>query len=256
MEQNRECVYGMVSIITPVFNCEKYICDTIVSVCNQSYDNWELILIDDCSSDNSHAVINQFISDKRIRYYCMDENSGAAAARNKGLELSKGQYIAYLDSDDVWYNNKLKFQIDFMKKNDISFCCSSYAMLNEAGVVTKQIILPYKTNYSRFLKTTRLHTSGIVVDISKVDKNLLIMPNVRRGQDSATWAQILKNGFDCISTREVLHGYRQVKTSLSHDRVKAIKRTWYWYRKIEKLNIFRASFCFVCHCFSAIMKRM
>ena len=248
---------GLVSIITPVFNCEKYIAETIKSVQDQSYKEWELILIDDCSTDNSPDIIKSIArNDSRIVYLKQPINGGAAVARNAGLNFAKGQYIAYLDSDDLWKPEKLEKQVAFMTNNKFSFCCCNYEMIKDNGKVTKVVKVPKKSTYGKFLRTTLIHTSGIIGDVSLIDKSLFIMPNVRRGQDSATWAQVIKAGHPCYGLPETLHCYRQVGGSLSHDRMAAIKRTWYWYRKIEHLNFFYALFCFAGHSIHAIMKRI
>ncbi|MGB4386964.1 MAG: glycosyltransferase family 2 protein, partial [Caldicoprobacterales bacterium] len=123
---------GLVSIITPAYNCEKYIGETIESVLKQSYENWELIIVDDCSTDNTKSVVEEYIKrDKRIKYYSLDVNSGAAVARTKAMELASGEYIAFLDSDDLWMPNKLEKQISFMKANNYNFTCTSYEQVDE-----------------------------------------------------------------------------------------------------------------------------
>lgn len=106
----------LVSIITPVYNSEEYLEETILSVINQTYKNWELLLIDDYSTDNSYKIIEKYLTDERIKYLRNERNSGPAITRNVGLEKSKGEYIAFLDSDDIWAKNKLELQIDYMKK--------------------------------------------------------------------------------------------------------------------------------------------
>ena len=130
----------LVSIITPVYNAEKYLEETILSVINQSYKNWELLLIDDCSTDKSYEIIQEYLKiDKRIKYLKNERNSGPAITRNRGLENSKGEYIAFLDSDDFWKEDKLKNQINFMKENNIFMC---HGIINDGrkGNMLKKII--------------------------------------------------------------------------------------------------------------------
>ena len=130
-----------VSIITPVYNASGLISETIESVINQSYKDWELILVDDCSTDNSATIIKKYEElDNRIRYYCLECNSGAAVARNKGLELSTGRYIAYLDADDLWYVEKLEKQVNYVNENNAQFICCDYEKINEDGSKLNKIV--------------------------------------------------------------------------------------------------------------------
>lgn len=124
----------IVSIITPIYNCEQFLQETIQSVLNQTYTNWELILIDDCSTDNSLSIAETAAQrDSRIRVIKLDQNSGPAVARNIGIKKAKGKYIAFLDSDDMWFPNKLEKQLSFMEKNQIPFTYTGYEKINEDG---------------------------------------------------------------------------------------------------------------------------
>ena len=126
----------LVSIITPVYNAEEFLEETILSVLNQTYKNWELILIDDCSKDDSYKIIERYLGmDKRIKYLKNEKNSGPAVTRNNGINISKGKYIAFLDSDDLWYRDKLKKQIDFMEMNNKNICHGNYEMINKKSNV-------------------------------------------------------------------------------------------------------------------------
>ncbi len=247
-----------VSIITPVYNSEKYLKETIECVINQTYQNWEMILVDDCSKDNSQEIIEAFTKkDERIKYIKLKENSGAAVARNKALEESQGRFIAYLDADDVWKNDKLEKQVEFMKKNKCAFCCTSYEKIDENGNSKNKIVnMPSRINYNKFLRNTIIQTVGVMVDTKITGKELLIMPNIRRRQDAATWCQLLKNNYDCIGMPDVLSYYRVVSNSLSSNKLKAVKGTWYLYRKIEKLSLIKSCFCFVGYAFNACKKRI
>ena len=248
----------LVSIITPVYNCEKLLSKTIESVINQTYKNWEMILVDDCSSDRSAEIIKKYYNmDERIKYIKLAENSGAAIARNTALEKSSGRFIAYLDSDDLWKNNKLEKQVDYMLENNYAFTCTDYEKIDEKGNNLNKIIkIPSKVNYNLFLRNTIIQTVGVMVDISITGKKLLIMPNIRRRQDAATWAQLLKAGYDCYEVPENLSFYRVVPNSLSSNKFKAIKMNWHWYRKIEKLPLWKACYCFIGYAFNAVKKRI
>ena len=121
----------LVSIIMPTYNCAKFIGETIESVQKQTYKDWELIIVDDCSKDNTKDVVNKYLDDKRIKYHLLKENSGAAVARTKAMELAKGNYMAFLDSDDLWTKDKLSKQIEFMEKNNYNFTCTAYEQIDE-----------------------------------------------------------------------------------------------------------------------------
>lgn len=247
----------LVSIIVPVYNSENTIDQTINCVINQTYKNWEMLLIDDCSIDSSAKIIDKYVKkDKRIKYFKLDKNSGAAIARNKALDIANGRFIAYLDSDDLWDKEKLEKQVTFMIDNSYAFTCSDYIKIDEEGNYLKKVKLPKCVNYNLYLRNTIIQTVGVIVDSELVDKKLLYMPNIRRRQDAATWCQILKNGHNCYEMPEFLSYYRVIKNSLSSNKFKAVKGTWYLYRKIEKLSFFKACFCFVGYALNAIKKRI
>lgn len=249
---------GKVSIITPVYNCEKLISKTIECVINQTYQDWELLLIDDCSTDNSYSIIKKYQqNDKRIKYLRLSENSGAAVARNKALEISTGRFIAYLDSDDLWKNDKLEKQINYMQKNGYAFTCTDYEKIDEAGnSLNKVVEIPKEVNYNLFLRNTIIQTVGVMVDTQITGKELLVMPNIRRRQDAATWCQLLKAGYNCYEVPENLSYYRVVSNSLSSNKFKAVKGTWYLYRKIERLSLLKSCICFIGYAFNAVKKRI
>lgn len=247
-----------ISIITPVYNCEKLIGNTIETVINQTYTNWEMLLVDDCSTDNSEKIIEEYIrKDNRVKYFKLEQNSGAAVARNYALEKSEGRFIAYLDSDDLWKPEKLEKQVDFMLKHNYAFSCTDYEKIDEQGNSLNKIVkIPQKVDYNLFLRNTIIQTVGVMVDTNITGKELLVMPNIRRRQDAATWCQLLKNGFNCYEVPENLSYYRVVSKSLSSNKFKAVKMNWYWYRKIEKLSLWKTCYCFIGYAFNAVKKRI
>lgn len=248
----------LVSIITPVYKCENLLEETILCVLNQTYTNWEMLLVDDCTPDNSAEIAKKYAKmDSRIKYFKLDENSGAAIARNTALKESKGRFIAYLDADDLWRPEKLEKQIKYMLDNNYAFSCTDYEKIDEDGNSLNKIIkIPNKVDYNLFLRNTIIQTVGVMVDTKLTGKELLIMPNIRRRQDAATWCQLLKNGFDCYEVPENLSYYRVVSNSLSSNKFKAVKMNWYWYRKIEKLPLWKTCYCFIGYAFNAIKKRI
>ena len=247
-----------VSIITPVYKCEQYIEETIKSVQAQTYTNWEMILADDCTPDNSPEIIKAMsASDPRIRYLRLKENGGAAVARNAALEAASGRYIAYLDADDIWLPQKLERQIKFLNENNVQFSCCDYEKIEADGASLSKIVhMPKTITYEQLLRNTIIQTVGVIVDLKSVDMKLLVMPNIRRGQDSATWLQMLKNGVVFTGQNEVLAQYRKTPKSLSSNKFKAMQRTWKMYRDVEKLSVLKSLWCMAGWAYHASIKRI
>ncbi|WP_324722177.1 glycosyltransferase family 2 protein [Latilactobacillus curvatus] len=248
----------LVSIITPVFNAEKHLVDTMNSVLEQSYQNWEWYLVDDRSTDSSVSIINSYCKkDLRIHLIENKENSGAAFSRNAALASAKGTYVAYLDSDDIWDMDKLEKQLSFMQKKEADFSCTSYRVITENGsLLNKNIFMAKQVDYTGFLTNNLLQTVGIMVHVETVGKKLCTMPNLRRRQDAATWLQILKAGYTCYGLSEVLASYRRTNGSLSSNKVKAVQGIWYLYRNVEKLSLPFSVYCFIRYAILAIWKRV
>ena len=173
----------LVSVITPVYACEKYIRQTIDSVISQTFANWEMILADDCSPDSSAQIIAEYMrQDARIRYIKLPENGGAAVARNAALAAARGRYIAYLDADDIWFPEKLERQLDFMEKNKVVFSCCDYEKIESDGTPLNKVVhMPKTITYEQLLCNTIIQTVGVIADTDHIDRSLLVMPNVRRG---------------------------------------------------------------------------
>lgn len=247
---------ALVSIVTPVYKAEKYIKETIQSVLNQTYENFELILIDDCSPDNSAIVIKDIAKkDSRIKYVKLEKNSGAAVARNKGIELAQGRYIAFIDSDDKWYPEKLDKQINFMEDNKVAFTYTKFEMINDDGSLKNEAAkLPEKLNYKGLLKNTAIACSTVVIDRKLIgDFN---MPLVRKGQDTATWLKILRNYEYAYLVNQTLNQYRLVEGSLSSNKIQAIQRTWNTYRNIEQLSLISALYYLSHSLVNAFLRRI
>jgi teichuronic acid biosynthesis glycosyltransferase TuaG len=246
----------LVSIITPVYNAEKFISETIQSVLDQTFEDFELLLIDDCSTDRSESIINEFVQkDKRIKYYKLSENSGAAVARNKGLEMAEGRFIAFIDSDDKWYRLKLERQLSFMQNQQVAFTYTKFEMINDDGSVRKKAAdLPTKLDYTGLLKNTAIACSTVVIDKEVIGD--FRMPLVRKGQDTATWLKILRNHKNAYLVDEVLNQYRVVEGSLSSNKLLALKRTWNTYKNLEKLPLHKAVYYFTHSVINAIRRRV
>lgn len=247
----------IVSIITPVYNADKYIENTINSVRSQTYNYFEMILVDDCSSDQSKNIIEKIRKeDDRIKYILLENNSGAAVARNTGINAAKGRYIAFLDSDDVWKNNKLEYQLNYMKKNNYAFTYTAFETITEDGDTLQSLVsVPSSLSYNQLLKNTAIACSTVIID-REITGNFN-MPLVRKGQDTATWLQLLRENIDkSHGINKVLSSYRKVKGSISDDKASALKRTWNTYRNIEKLPIGKSIYYFTWYVFNAIKKRI
>lgn len=247
---------ALVSIITPVYNAEKFIRETIESVQNQTYTNWEMLLINDCSTDSSAEIIKEKAAeDSRIKYIELDKNSGAAITRNTGISKAQGRYIAFLDSDDIWKSDKLDKQLALIKEKDIGFCFTSYRYVMQDGVPTNKVArAPEKIDYNGLLKNTIIGCSTVLIDREVMGD--FRMTNVRRGQDTATWLQLLKRTEYAYGIYEDLVWYRVVDGSLSHNKWNAIKRTWNTYRNVEHLSLPKAMYVFVFYAYNALRKRI
>ncbi|WP_352405037.1 glycosyltransferase [Sporanaerobacter acetigenes] len=247
-----------VTIITPCWNSSKYIEETISSVQSQTYTNWEMIIVDDCSTDNSVDIINRIAEkDSRIRLLIQEKNSGAAKARTRAMLEGTGRYMAYLDADDIWKSNKLEEQVRFMNENKYAFSCTSYEVIDDNGKrLNKYVHMLPKVSYVGFLTNNLLQTVGIMVDVSIIDKKYLVMPDLRRRQDAATWLQILKAGYECYGLDKILSEYRRAENSLSSNKIKAVKGVWSLYRDIEHLSLPFSCYCFIRYAFLAVWKRV
>ena len=247
-----------VTIITPSYNSSKYILDTINSVQYQTYKNWEMLIVDDASTDNTVNIIKNFCKiDSRIKLISLKRNVGPGAARTLAVQRASGRYVAYLDADDIWMPQKLERQIKFMQDNKYAFSCTSYEVINDSGKsLNKFIHMPKRLDYLNFLKNNILQTVGIMVDLKYIEKKLLFMPNIRIGEDAATWLQILKSGKICFGLDEILAKYRRTSKSLSSNKIKSVLGTWRMYRKVVKLPLLFSIYCFTKYIILAIKKRI
>lgn len=244
----------LVSIITPSYNSTKFIPATIESVLAQTYQNWEMLIVDDCSKDESRKVIREYTEkDSRIKLIELTENSGAAVARNTAIKAAKGKYVAFLDSDDLWVPTKLEKQIEFMEINDYAFTYSKYQLMDVDGNKLDRVIdVPRNIDYNGLLSNTIIGCLTAVVNIEKTGP--IEMPNIRTRQDFALWLSILKRGIKAHGLQEVLAYYRLVPGSISSNKVKAAKQTWKVYRDVEKLGLLRSVFSFTGYAFNAVKK--
>ena len=213
---------------------ENLLNETIKSVLNQTYKNWEMIIVDDCSTDNTEKIVLKF-DDERIKYHKLKINSGAAVARTTAMQLAKGSYMAFLDSDDIWTEDKLEKQLNFMKKNNYAFTCTSYEQIDENGNSLSKIINPVKKcSYNRLLLDCPVGNSTVMYNVNKNGK--FEVPNIRKRNDDALWLQNVKKEKYIYGFNSVLMKYRIRKNSISSNKLKVIKYHWILYREIEHLS--------------------
>lgn len=244
----------LVSIITPTYNCARFISRTLDSVQAQTYQNWEMIIVDDRSQDNTKEIVEEYIKkDPRIQYHLLDVNSGAAVARTVAMKLAKGSYMAFLDSDDIWLPDKLELQIKWMNDNGHAFSCTAYEHIDEDdNRLNRMIKTITKTDYNRLLLDCPVGNSSVMYDVEKMGK--FEVPNIRKRNDDALWLQMLKKEKYIWGMPDVLMRYRIRSNSISSNKFKVIKYHWILYRKIEHLSVFRSVFHVFWWCVIKVLK--
>lgn len=242
----------LVSIITPVHNAYDHIEETIDSVLAQTFSDWELILVDDKSSDDGLEILKKYENkDSRIKLLKNPHNQGAAITRNKGIELAKGRYIAFLDSDDLWKPTKLEKQLEFIKKNEYAFTYTAYEKLKGNKIVGVQEV-GEKVSHNELLKTCSIGCLTVMYDTHLLGK--MYMPIISRRQDFALWLKILKEIPFAYGLNEPLSIYRLRQDSISGNKLKAAKYQWRVYREFENLNFFEAGYYFIHYSFFGVLK--
>ncbi len=246
-----------VSIIVPVYNAEEFLAETIAAVQRQKETDWELLLVDDCSTDGSRETIERCaLEDDRIRLIAQMENAGAAAARNRGIEEAQGRYIAFLDADDLWKEERLSRELAFIQEKDAGFVFCGYEFADEKGIGTGKIVnVPETITYCQALKNTTIFTSTVLFDTEKIPKELIKMPLVK-SEDTATWWNILRHGYKAYGLDENLVLYRRSAGTLSSNKLEAIRRIWYLYREVEGLGVVYSLYNFAFYAVRAVLRRI
>jgi len=232
----------LVSIITPAYNVEKYIGATITSVIAQTYENWELIIVDDASGDDTFNIVSSYAQqDKRIRVVKTPKNGGVAAARNFGIELARGAYIAFLDSDDLWMPGKLQIQIRQMMAKNAMFSFTGYQVIDEDDRYIKTIHVPERTDYRRLLRGCEIGCLTVIYSVERMGKMFFPIPLGYTGfkEDYILWLQISKmiRPHQIMGINMPLAMYRKRNDGISSNKIKAAGLQWVVYRKVERLNI-------------------
>ena len=244
----------LVSIVTPTYNSAKYIAETIQSVQKQTHQNWEMIIVDDCSSDNTTNLIKDFITkDNRIQLHELESNSGPAVARNKAIENASGKYMTFLDADDIWSEDFIEISIKTIQETGIQFVFSSYRRSDEElNFIYSDFIVPQKVTYTDILKSNSISCLTAFLDIEILGKKS--MPLIRKRQDMGLWLQYLKEIPFAYGIQEPKAIYRIRENSLSRKKSNLLKYQWQFYREVEKLNVFQSAYYMLHWMYRGFMK--
>lgn len=248
-------VQDLISIVIPVYNSEKYLKATINTIKNQTISNWEIIFVNDCSTDNSVSIIEEVVCDN-ITLINLEKNSGPAIARNEGVKRAKGRYLCFQDADDEWDKEKLEKQLKFMKEKNCAFSFTGYQFMDESGNRNgKTVNIPLKLSYKQALKNTTISTITVMFDMEKLSKEDIEMPNIKN-EDSATWWKILRKGYTAYGINEILSFYRRSTNTRSSNKFKSVMNTFKIYRNQEKFNIFKSLYYLTCYMYNALKRRI
>ncbi len=247
-------ISGLVSIVMPAHNSERYISESIESIISQTYPNWELIIIDDASTDNTASVVKE-IEDNRITLVSNKINLGVALSRNKAIELSRGQYLAFLDSDDIWMPTKLEQQIETIKTNENAVCCHTaytrfYDKSKKSNLVRARRVVTFET----LLKSNFIGNLTGLIDRSKVEQ---VIQKTVKHEDYLMWLEILSSKPDCISIGidQNLAKYRVHSSSLSANKLRSAMWHWNVLNNIQSVSRIKAIYFFSNYLFYSLVKR-
>lgn len=255
MSIQNNCEYNpLISIITPAYNASKVIEETVNSVLAQTFNDWEMIIVDDCSTDNTYELALKLAkSDKRIKVLKNEKNSGVAVTRNVALDSAQGKYIAFLDSDDMWMPNKLSVQFEYMEKNDLAFTYTSYQIYDSNTKQKGKVIsVPDSMTAKRIYSNTAIACLTVMVNREKV--GMFHMPNIIHAEDQSTWQDILNRGYIGVGINENLALYRVGNASLTSNKFNAAKKQWEVYRNHHKFSFVKSAYYFIGYAINAVYK--
>ena len=233
----------LVSVIMPTYNCGRYIEESIRSVQAQTMTDWELQIVDDASTDNTREVLAPYLeADPRIHYECLSANQGPAAARTEALKRASGRYAAFLDSDDIWYPDKLEKQIAFMEAKGVPFSCTAYRLMSADGEDRHTALFPpEKVDYKRCIRLSN-PIGNLTVMYDQEALGRFEVPPIRKRNDFALWLQVLKKTPYCAGMPEVLAAYRQGREgSVSRNKLAQARYHWQLYHEIEGHGALRSA---------------
>ncbi len=244
----------LVSIVMPTYNCAGFIAESVRTVLDQTYPHWELIIVDDASTDNTAEVLAPFLKDSRIRYVVQEQNGGAAVARSKALSLVTGDYVAFLDSDDLWHPEKLERQLAFMQEKNAAgipcwFTATAYTQIDDNGNSLHLALCPPKrAGYWKMLFLSNpIGNSATMYDRTHFGD--LTVPTIKKRNDFALWLSMLRGGEYCFGISDRLMTYRVRTGSLSANKLSLMKYHWHLYRQVEKLPALVSAFAVFCWAF-------
>lgn len=247
---------GLVSIITPTYNSKNYIMDSVISVINQTYSHWELIIVDDYSIDGTRDILQDIKDmDPRIKVIYSDVNSGSGVSRNIGLSNSIGQYVAFLDSDDIWSSTKLSSQIDYLDEKGAAMCHTSFSFIDENGNGRKgRVVVSEIVDLETNLRRTEIGTSTAIIDRNVVREEFFF-PSMRARQDLKLWIYLLGLGYKSVGLDKSLVSYRIRNDSVSSNKFKMLYLTFKVYLSVKELAFSKRIFCYISYVKNAIIKR-
>ena len=253
-ENKQEYVNDLVSIITPAYNAAEYIAETIESVLAQTYPKWEMLIVNDCSKDNTAEIVQSYVAkDNRIKLINLKQNSGVAVARNTAIQNAKGRYIAFLDSDDLWKKEKLQKQLSFMQKNGYAFTFTAYEHFKDRIENIQNLIkVPKSLNYKQALKGNQIGCLTVMLDMMQVQN---INFSKQKHEDYILWLNILKQGITAYGLNESFALYRTGNSkSISSNKLRSALWTWNVYRSSQTLSIFKSIYYMCFYVFNGIVK--
>lgn len=237
----------------PLYQCEKTLPQAIESVWRQQFSEWELLLIDDASTDNSRSIAQEWCAkDERIHLIGLEKNQGVSDARNRGISIARGRYIAFLDSDDWWHEDKLEKQVAVMRQHHAVISYTGYIRYEERKEKKLEMRVPETVNYQQLLKSNWMGCLTVIYDQKRLGKRFFV--SQRFSEDWTLWLSILKEGYTAIGVCESLATYRVQKKSRSSSKWRVVLFQWQLYRKKEKLGLGPACFYFTVYLLLGILR--
>ena len=244
---------GLVSVVMPAHNSQSSLSESVQSVLAQTYRDWELIIVDDASRDGTLELARQLASnDPRIRVLPLEQNVGVAEARNRGIGAALGQYLAFLDSDDLWLPYKLQVQIDFMRSSSAPFSFAQYRRIGRDGSLSNPVKVPRSVDYEGLLRGNSIGCLTVAIDRYQIPE--VSMPKIKH-EDYVTWLKILRQGHIAYGIPQDLARYRVTSSSVSSDKRRSASWTWNIYRRVEGLSLLKSAWCFLHYTARAIYIR-
>jgi teichuronic acid biosynthesis glycosyltransferase TuaG len=243
----------LVSVITPAYNASAFIAECIRSVQAQAHSNWEHVIVDDCSSDDTRAIVERFqASDPKVRLIPNQSNLGVAETRNRAIAEAGGQFVAFLDSDDLWLPEKLERQLAFMKATGAALSFTAYRRITEDGTRQGEMIhVPPQVSYTDLLKNTSIGCLTVMLDRHQTGP--VKMEKIKH-EDYVLWLSLLRQGLVAHGLDEDLARYRVVKSSITSNKLKSVSWVWNIYRNVEHLGVFQSAYYFVQYLSYAVKK--